>query len=150
MSYMSVADPGETFHGTVSFIEPVMDSKSRSVRVRVEVPNTQGLLLPEMFLTGRIEAVVGENSLVVPELAVIRSGVRDLVILDLGQGRMAPREVTLGHRVDGFYEVKSGLRAGDKVIDRALFLVDSESQLKSALEKMGSDAAMPSMPGMSH
>ncbi|MBL8112249.1 MAG: efflux RND transporter periplasmic adaptor subunit [Acidobacteria bacterium] len=123
--------PGRSWKGTVTYIFPSVDEKTRTVTVRIEVPNPAGELKPEMFadvvLTGRTREV-----LKLPEDAVIDSGTRKIVFVSLGDGELSPREVALGDHTAGFYEVLSGLESGDSVLLGANFLVDSESRLKSA------------------
>lgn len=140
----TVSRPGESFSGRVTFIEPVMDARARAVRVRVTVHNRNHELLPGMYAEGSIKAPVATDALAVPESAVIRTGLRDIVLLSLGHGHFLPRRVRLGARVRNYYQVRSGLKAGDRVVTQASFLINSESQLQSALGQMG----MPGMPGM--
>ena len=94
-------------------------------------------LKPEMFATVRIRSEVAKQAVVVPAQAVIRSGERNVVILDLGEGRFAPREVTLGVETGDVYEVTEGLRGGERIVISSQFLIDSESNLKAALGTMG-------------
>ncbi len=94
-------------------------------------------LKPEMFATVRIRSEVAKQAVVVPAQAVIRSGERNVVILDLGEGRFAPREVTLGVETSDVYEVTEGLRGDERIVISSQFLIDSESNLKAALATMG-------------
>jgi Cu(I)/Ag(I) efflux system membrane fusion protein len=139
--------PGRTFRGRVAFIEPQIDPRSRTAKVRVDLPNPRGELKPEMFgeMVLRSQARKG---LVVPVDAVLDSGVRKVVFVALGDGRFSPREVQTGANLGETVEVRSGLRAGETVVTRANFLVDSESRLKAALSQFtgGTDPARQSAP----
>ncbi len=128
--------PGKTFDGTVSFIYPTLDPKSRTVKVRLDIKNHDGKLKPEMFANVEIIGKDFGLSPVVPENAVIRSGAKDIVILSLGEGRFKPQPVSLGGFSDGYYQVVGGLAAGSKIVTSAQFLIDSESNLKSAIGMM--------------
>ncbi len=128
--------PGRTWNGTVTYVYPAVDEKTRTVKVRVELDNPREELKPEMFADVTIHGATREV-LQVPDDAVLESGTRDVVFLDLGDGRLQPREVVLGDRGKGAFEVKSGLAAGDVVVRGANFLVDSESRLKAAISAMG-------------
>jgi Cu(I)/Ag(I) efflux system membrane fusion protein len=138
----SVADvslsyfPGETFTGRVRFVEPQVSEKTRTVPLRLEVPNPDGRLRSGMYATVRFHPVVAREAVVVPSVAVLRTGERSLVVLAQGGGRFAPRTVTLGSQGDGYTEVLSGLQAGDEVVTSAQFLIDSESNLREAVQKM--------------
>ncbi|HXG50813.1 MAG TPA: efflux RND transporter periplasmic adaptor subunit [candidate division Zixibacteria bacterium] len=133
--------PGRTFTGRVSWISPVLDEKTRTAKVRLEFPNPDYALKPEMYANVEIEIPAGRK-LAVPVEAVLDSGVRKVVFLDKGEGRFQPVEVKTGARFDGYYEVLSGLEAGERIIASANFLLDSESRLHEA---MGAMAGMPDM-----
>ncbi len=128
--------PGETFRGTVRFIEPEFSEKTRTLRVKLEVPNPGGRLRAGMFATVTFEPVAAPDALTVPSLAVLRTGQRSVVVLDLGEGRFAPRAVTLGHPGEEYVEVLEGLAEGDRVVTSAQFLIDSEANLQAAIQKM--------------
>ena len=127
--------PGRVWNGTVTYIYPAVDEKTRTVKVRIELENPKEELKPEMFaditLHGRTREV-----LQVPDDAVLVSGTRNIVFLDLGGGRLLPREIGVGDHGRGVFEVKSGLQAGDVVARGANFLLDSESRLKAAISAM--------------
>ena len=93
-------------------------------------------LKPGMYANVKIRPVVSRDAVVVPTQGVIRSGERNAVILDMGEGRFMPREVVLGVEAEGVYEVVEGLRAGERIVTSAQFLIDSESNLKAALAGM--------------
>jgi membrane fusion protein, copper/silver efflux system len=128
--------PGETFTGRVRFVEPQVSEKTRTVPLRLEVPNRDGRLRSGMYATVRFHPVVAKGAIVVPSLAVLRTGERTLVILAEGNGRFAPRQLVLGSEGDGYTEVLSGLQPGDKVVSSGQFLIDSESNLREAIQKM--------------
>ena len=125
------AYPGKTFHGTVAYIYPSLNTDTRTVRVRVELPNPGLTLKPGMYgnVILQTDAV---NTLVVPKEAVLETGLRQLVFLDRGQGRYAPASVKLGRRSQDYVEVLEGLTAGDRIVTSANFLLDAESKLASA------------------
>lgn len=126
---------GRTFRGRVAFIDPQVDPKTRTVKVRIEFPNPKGELKPEMF--GQVELrTKGRKGLTVPLDAVLDSGARKVVFVALGEGRFEPREVQTGATLGERVEIIGGLKAGEEVITRANFLVDSESRLKAALAQM--------------
>jgi Cu(I)/Ag(I) efflux system membrane fusion protein len=126
------AYPGRVFHGTVKAIDPNLTPETRSLRVRIEVPNPGGLLKLEMFVNAAIKADLGTR-LALPEAALLDSGERKLAFVDIGEGRIEPREVRVGRSADGYYEILSGVREGEKVVTTANFLIDSESRLKAAV-----------------
>jgi Cu(I)/Ag(I) efflux system membrane fusion protein len=129
--------PGRTLHATVAYVYPTLDPKTRTARVRFDLTNTEDLLLrPEMYGNVELHVPLGER-LVVPKSAVLDSGRRQLVFVAAAGGRLAPREVKIGDRVDDWVEVREGLSAGDHVVISANFLVDSESQLQAAESMMG-------------
>jgi Cu(I)/Ag(I) efflux system membrane fusion protein len=129
--------PGVTLEGKVAYVYPYLDPKTRTARVRLEFDNPDLVLKPEMFANVRIEAETHEGVLVVPEEAVIRSGRRSLVVVALGKGRFEPREVTLGlDSGEGWLEVREGLREGEQAVTSGQFLIDSESNLQEAVQKL--------------
>jgi RND family efflux transporter MFP subunit len=128
--------PGETFHGTVRFIEPEFSEKTRTLRVKLEMPNRRGRLRAGMFATVMFRPIAAHEALTVPSLAVLRTGQRNVVVVDLGEGRFAPREVTLGHQSAGFVEVIEGLSENERVVTSSQFLIDSEASLQEAIQKM--------------
>ena len=126
------AYPDQPFEGRVQFIEPLLDSKSRTVKVHVHIPNPTGELKPEMY--GEVEFKASpREGLLIPLDAVVHSGTRDLVFVALGDGKFRPQPVKLGGKAGDQTEVIEGLDEGQDVVTRANFLVDSESQLRAAL-----------------
>jgi membrane fusion protein, copper/silver efflux system len=127
------AYPNRIFSGEVALIYPHMNMQTRTARIRVELPNPDELLRPDMYAD--IEIATGSTSpvLTVSDSAVIDSGERQIVLLDKGDGRFEPRAVKLGRRGDGRVEITDGLSDNDRVVVSANFLIDAESNLKSAL-----------------
>jgi Cu(I)/Ag(I) efflux system membrane fusion protein len=134
--------PGENFTGKAIYIYPSLNPETRTAKVRFEFPNPHGKLKPEMYANVEIRIQLGRK-LAVPEGAIIDTGIRQLAIIDKGNGYFEPREVKVGAKVDNYYEVIKGLKAGEKVVTSANFLIDSESKLKEAMGGMA-------MPGMEH
>ena len=125
------AYPGETFLGTVAYIYPTLNTEARTVRVRLELPNSGLKLKPGMFGNVRLQTEV-VKTLVVPKEAVLETGLRQLVFMDRGQGRYEPASVKLGRRSQDDVEVLEGLKEGDQIVTSANFLLDAESKLASA------------------
>ena len=123
------AFPGRVFRGKISYIYPHLDQKSRTLEARLEFPNPDLKLKPEMYADVEIQVALGER-LTVPVSAVLRTGTRDLVFVDLGGGSMQLRQVQVGAQAGGDYELLKGLRAGEKVVSSANFLIDAESKVQ--------------------
>jgi Cu(I)/Ag(I) efflux system membrane fusion protein len=126
--------PGREFSGKISVIYPQITKETRTARVRVELPNPDLLLIHDMYVDAEIETGSAEAVLAIPESAVLDNGSRQAVLVDKGEGRFEPREVKLGHRGEGFVEVREGLAEADPVVTSANFLIDAESNLKAALK----------------
>jgi membrane fusion protein, copper/silver efflux system len=126
--------PDRTFAGTVGLIYPVLNKETRTARVRIVLGNPDMILKPNMYADVVIESGGKERVIAVPESAVIHGGKREIAIVDKGEGRFEPREVKTGMRGDGYVEVRDGIAEGDKVVVAANFLIDSESNLKAALQ----------------
>ncbi len=139
------AFPNRTFTGKVAFIDPLLDPKTRTAKVRLEFANPTGELQPEMFgevvLQGR-----RREGLRIPADAVIDSGTKSVVFVALGDGKFQPREVQLGEGDGELVEVVSGVATGDEVVTRANFLVDSESRLRASLAALSSSGKAPATP----
>lgn len=137
------AVPGREFAGKVVFVQPLVEEATRTVRVRIELPNPEGLLKPDMFAHVEIQHTMGEG-LLVPVSAVIRTGERDIAFRAVSEERFVPVEVGISPMKFGeHYRVLEGLEAGDWVVTSANFLIDSESRLRA-----GGGGGMPGMPGM--
>ncbi len=130
------AFPDRTFKGKVIFIDPILDPKTRTAKVRLEFPNPTGELRPEMFGEVTLQAAPRQG-LRVPADAIIDSGGSKVVFVALGEGKFQPRAVKLGAVSGETAEVLSGLAAGEEVVTRANFLIDSESRLRASLAAMG-------------
>ena len=131
------AYPDKRIEGVVSFVYPTLNAATRTVPVRVEIANPQGLLKPAMFAQVEIPAISKGEVLTVPTSAVIDSGTRQIVLVQLAEGRFEPRTVRLGSRSEDYVEVLSGIADGEQVVVAANFLIDAESNLKAALGDFG-------------
>ncbi|HKO16504.1 MAG TPA: efflux RND transporter periplasmic adaptor subunit [Gemmatimonadaceae bacterium] len=146
--------PGRTFKGRVTYVYPTLDSTSRAVRARVVVSNTGGMLKPGMYATVRL-STPSRSALTVPNSAVLRTGERNVVFVDMGDRGLMPHEVQLGRTAGDYTEVVAGLEPGQRVVTSAQFLLDSESNLgevmKAMMGQMGAQdvGKMRDMPGMS-
>jgi len=120
--------------GRISYVNPYLDPDTRTGEVRIEVPNPGGDLKPGMYVDVLLERNLGRR-LAVPESAVLYAGDRRVVFVDLGDGRLSPRDVTLGAKAGGYYEITRGLQAGEVVVTSGNFLVAAESKLRSAAQK---------------
>jgi Cu(I)/Ag(I) efflux system membrane fusion protein len=137
---------GQTFTGAVTLVYPHLNAQTRTARLRVEVPNPDEVLRPEMYVDAEIEIGSPEPVLAVPESAVLDSGTRQAVLIDKGGGRFEPREVKLGRRGGGFVEINIGVSEGEAVVISANFLIDAESNLKAALKGFAAAGAAPAEP----
>jgi len=126
------AFPNREFPGKVAFVDPILDPKTRTAKVRLAFPNPTGELRPEMFGEVTLRTPV-RTGLSIPNDAIIDSGTRKVVFVSLGQGKFRPREVKIGATDGERSEVLEGLSTGDQVVTRANFLVDSESRLRASL-----------------
>jgi len=129
-------DPGRVFKGHVSYINPSVDEKSRTVKVRIVLENPTGTLKPDMYADVVFGGQLGYG-VAVPDSAVMGTGEREMVFIAKGDGLFEPREVKTGIKVRGFYEIKKGVKAGENVVTGANFLLDSESKLKAAISGAG-------------
>ena len=126
------AFPGEVFKGKIAAITPVVNPETRSLQVRAEIENPGGKFRPEMFVNAKINVDLGMK-LALPESAVLDTGVRKIVYLVKENDRIEARDVTLGQKAEGYFEVLKDLQEGDTVITSGNFLVDSESKLNAVL-----------------
>lgn len=126
--------PGREFAGTISIIYPQVNRETRTARVRIELSNPDGALLPDMYVDAEINTGSSEPVLTIPKSAVLDSGTKQSVFVDKGEGRFEPRDVRLGRRGDGYIEVREGITEGEPVVVSANFLIDAESNLKAALK----------------
>ena len=131
--------PDQTFSGRVDFIYPEIDMTTRTARVRLRFANPGLKLMPGMFVNVSLELPMGQHE-VIPASGVLQTGTRQIVFVDRGEGNLEPREVKLGAPVGDDYIVLEGLKAGERIVTSANFLIDSESQLQAAL---GAFAPLP-------
>jgi Cu(I)/Ag(I) efflux system membrane fusion protein len=115
-------------------IYPEVNTQTRTTKVRIELPNPDGVLLPDMFADVEIASGAGKPVVAVPNGAVIDTGARQIVFIDKGEGRFEPREVKVGTHGEDYTEIREGVGEGDLVVVAANFLIDAESNLKSALQ----------------
>jgi multidrug efflux pump subunit AcrA (membrane-fusion protein) len=129
--------PDREFRGRVTYVYPTVDEKTRTARVRLEFENPGYFLKPGMFVSAEIQAEMAGSAVLVPDSAVLRSGAKNTVFVALEEGKFEPRDVVLGVEAqDGLIQVLSGLSAGERIVTSGQFLLDSESQLNEAIEKM--------------
>jgi RND family efflux transporter MFP subunit len=133
--------PGVAMKGQLVYINPEVKADTRTGTVRLEFPNPDLRLKPGMFVNVELHKSFGRQ-LTVPVDAVLDSGTRQVVFVDLGQGAFAPRDVTVGERMPDYIAILSGLRAGERVVTRANFLIDSESNLRQSMEGMAGKPGM--------
>jgi len=131
------AYPDKQFEGKIAFVYPTLNAATRTVQVRLELANREGMLKPGMFASVELAAGKGVEALTVPVSAVIDSGTRQIVLVRLTEGRFEPRNVKLGSRSDDYVEVLDGIAEGEQVVTSANFLIDAESNLKAALGGLG-------------
>lgn len=156
----SGAYPGEVFNGQVTFISPVVDDTTRTVKVRIEMDNSAGRLKPNMLVNVNVQIPLGD-ALVVPESGILDSGSRKIVFVAQGEDTFVKREVVTGQYADGYAQILSGLQNGDTVVTAAAFLIDSQTKLGSfgshaghggtaaAMQQAPPESAMPDAPAAS-
>lgn len=137
------AYPGKMFEGTVGFIYPNISKDTRTAKIRIDLPNPAGELHIDMYAAVEINGDSSSEVLAVPVSAILNSGQKQIVLVDLGDGRFAPRPVKIGVRGDGFAEVLEGLNEGDRVVTSANFLIDAESNLRTALQSFSQPETKP-------
>jgi len=125
--------PGRKFVAAIEYVSPILSGETRTAKVRFTLNNRGGELKPQMFANVELKVELGRR-LVVPDSAVINTGVRQLVYVDKGDGYFEPREVNPGVKAQGVVEILSGLQAGEKVVSSATFLIDSEARLKGVVK----------------
>lgn len=154
VSFEVEAFPGKLFHGPITFIDPVVDKKTRVVKVRLEVNNPDIRLKPDMFVHATIKAALPgkeERPLVIPESAPLITGKRAVVYVEKPgrEGVYGGREVVLGQKAAGYYEVLSGLKEGEKVVVHGNFKIDSAMQILAKPSMMNPEGGVPA-PGHKH
>lgn len=135
--------PDRTFEGHVTLIYPQVNQVTRTTKVRIALPNPDGLFRHDMYADIEIATGGGSPVMAIPDNAVIDTGTRQVVILDKGEGRFEPREVKIGVRGGGYTEIRNGIASGDRVVVAANFLIDAESNLKAALSGMTTAVSAP-------
>jgi len=141
----AAAYPDRAFKGSVNALLPEVNAATRTVRARIVLANPEGALKPGMFTTVAFSGATAKPGVVVPTEAVIRTGKRNVVIVDAGRGKFEPVEVAVGRESGDLAEIRSGLAAGQRVVVSGQFLVDSEANLKGALTRIAAagDAVAP-------
>lgn len=156
VEFEAEAYPGESFQGTIAFIDPVVDPAARTVQVRVEVPNAAGRLKPEMFVRAVVRASVAEAGavmpLVIPATAPLVTGPRAVVYVAAPdrEGVFAGRDVVLGPRAGDFYVVRAGLQEGEQVVVNGAFKIDSSLQIQGKPSMMAPEGGAKEMEGHVH
>jgi len=128
--------PGKMFEGKIDLIYPEIQGQTRTARLRIELPNPDGLLLANMYAEVEIATGTAAPVITVPDSAVLDTGDRQIVIVDKGEGSFEPRPVKIGARGEGMTEIMEGIAEGDRVVVSANFLIDAESNLKAALSAL--------------
>lgn len=140
--------PGRPFRGVVTYVYPTLNPQTRTVVARVAVANTAGQVRPGMYAIVQLRAP-SRRALTIPSSAVVRTGERAVVFVDLGGGRIEPQEVEIGRTTSEYTEVLAGLEPGQRVVTSAQFLLDSESNLADVMRSMiGQGMSMSDMQGM--
>ncbi len=143
------AYPGETFKGRVTYVYPTLKAEMRTAQVRIELPNPGGRLKPAMYAQVELPTAAGAV-LAVPNSAVIDSGRRQVVLVDLGNGRFEPRQIKLGTRGEEYVAILDGVKEGETVVVAANFLIDAESNLKAALGSLSAPAPVAASGKVAH
>jgi Cu(I)/Ag(I) efflux system membrane fusion protein/cobalt-zinc-cadmium efflux system membrane fusion protein len=128
---------GKLLEGKITYIYPYLENETRTVKARIEFPNPGLELKPNMYANVRIETQAVQDTLAIPENAVLNSGKGQTVFVALGDGRFEPRTVKTGvSDEDGYVQILAGLNEGEQVVTSAQFMLDSESKLREAIQKM--------------
>jgi membrane fusion protein, copper/silver efflux system len=137
------AYPGKVFEGKVGFVYPTINKDTRTAKLRIDLPNPTGELRTDMYADVQIEAGAANDMLAVPASAILNSGERQVVLVDMGDGRFRPQPVKTGMQGGGYVEILDGLKEGDRVVTSANFLIDAESNLRAALQGFAQPEAKP-------
>lgn len=138
--------PGRSYHGKVMAVDSVVNAETRTARIRGLIETPSEALRPETFVNVRLAIGLGRQ-LAVPEDSVLDTGEHQLVFVRKGEGEFEPREVKLGRQAKGYYEILSGLKAGEEVVTAANFLIDSESRFRAAASAFGAPKKSMAQPG---
>jgi Cu(I)/Ag(I) efflux system membrane fusion protein len=134
----------QPLEGKVTFIYPELKPETRTVPVRIELPNPEHRIKTSMYADVLFQAGNESGAVTtVPDNAVIDSGTKQVVLVAKGEGRFEPRAVKLGRRGDGYVEITEGLKPGEEVVTSANFLIDAESNLKAALQSFSQQESQP-------
>ena len=128
----TAAYPGETFKGKIALVDPFLNDASRTARVRVDVDNSELKLRPDMYVNVELKLDMG-TGLAVPVSAVLPTGQHNILFVERGEGKLEPRFVELGRKYGDIYELKSGAKEGERVVNSANFLIDAEAKVQGAL-----------------
>jgi Cu(I)/Ag(I) efflux system membrane fusion protein len=128
--------PGKVWKGTVDYIYPQLDAKTRTLKVRLKFENIDEALKPNMYADVAIFGGAKRDIIVIPREALIRTGEETRVILDIGEGRFMPRNIVVGVESGDNVEVIAGLKEDERVVTSGQFLIDSEASLKASLSRM--------------
>jgi len=128
--------PGKTWDGKVEYIYPTLDAKTRTLKVRLLFDNPGERLKPNMYANVKIYGGAKENTIVIPLEGLIRTGREERVIIDMGDGKFAARQVTAGIESGNYVEILKGVKAGDKIVTSGQFLIDSEASMRASLTRM--------------
>ncbi|MDY0220479.1 MAG: efflux RND transporter periplasmic adaptor subunit [Desulfobacterium sp.] len=140
--------PGKVYRGAIAYIFPYLQAKTRDVVIRISFDNEKGELKPDMFARIKIKTGAGKTGLFIPSQAVIHSGEEKLVFVAKGKGRFTPRQITTGlYLEEGRVQVLTGLTPGENIVVSGQFLLDSESKLKEAIQKMVESKSGPARGG---
>src|SRR5664279_114008 len=147
------AFPNRHWSGKVIYLDPSVNQQSRTLNAFVQIPNQDEKLRPQMYANVEVHVPLVSGAVKVPEEAVLHSGERSVVIVEKSKGLFEPRAVELGALGDGYREIRKGVRAGETVVTSSQFLIDSESNLKEAIQTMLAERTaaagqkpMPAMP----
>ncbi len=135
--------PGAAFEGKITVINPFVDPMKRTAKVRIEIANPDFKLQPGMFVNAELAMAMGEG-LTIPVSAIMPTGMRNIVFVDKGEGKLEPRLVELGAKYGDNYEVRAGLAEGERVVSSANFLIDAEAKVQGALKSF--DSPSPKQP----
>ena len=141
------AFPGRPFMGRVEYVYPTLAETSRTLKARIALANAEGRLKPGMYATVRI-TTPGRTALTAPQSAIVRTGERTLVFVDMGGGRLMPHDIEIGRTGREYVEVLTGVEPGQRVVTSAQFLLDSESNLAEVMRAMTGMGGAASMEGM--
>ncbi|NIO16041.1 MAG: efflux RND transporter periplasmic adaptor subunit [Deltaproteobacteria bacterium] len=143
--------PGKTFTGKVSYIYPYLEAETKTIKVRIEMPNPRFFLKPDMYAHVELESKLGDQALLIPSEAVLRTGVKNIVFVEKTEGKFVPRNVTLGVETgNGTVQILEGIEENEKIVLSGQFMLDSESSIREAIRKMTAGGGEGSPKGKEH